>query len=106
DKRILRYNVLLDYDHEETVESAVILLSPSAERGRLTGRVGRWGRDGSQLLDFTYRIVRIWEHPVEEILTGPLGVLPLAPLSSVTSEELPGVIRRMEERIRTETTPN
>jgi predicted transposase YdaD len=106
DKRVLRYNVLLDYEHEETVESAVILLSPAAERTRISGRVQRRSADGRRLLDFTYRVIRVWEQPVEAILTGPLGALPLAPLADVAAEALPGVIDRMQERIREETTPN
>ena len=105
DKRVLRYNILLDYEHEEIVESVVVLLTRAAERARISGRVERWSRDGRRLLDFTYRVVRIWEEPVEALLTGPLGLLPLAPLSDVIPEQLPDVIRRMEERIREEASP-
>ena len=105
DKRILRYNVLLDYEQDLTVESAVILLRPAAERSRITGHVQRWSADGRRLLDFIYRVERVWEHPVESILTGPLGALPLAPLANVSTEDLPSVIDRMQERLRQETTP-
>jgi hypothetical protein len=37
-------------------------------------------------------------------LRGGLGILPLAPLSAVAEAALPGVIRRMDERIRVEAT--
>ena len=50
-------------------------------------------------------MVRVWEKPVEEVLAGGLGTLPLAPLSNVTEEELPAVIERMKTRIDAEATP-
>jgi predicted transposase YdaD len=45
-------------------------------------------------------VLRVWELPVERLLTGGPGVLPLAPLAAVTERELPEVIARMEERLR------
>jgi len=39
------------------------------------------------------------------VLAGGLGSLPMAPLANVTLEVLPGVIRRMEERIQREASP-
>jgi predicted transposase YdaD len=49
--------------------------------------------------------VRVWQLPVETFLNGGLGILPLAPLSTVTENELPAVIAQMEQRIRAEATP-
>src|ERR1051326_4502385 len=43
---------------------------------------------------------------VIRIKTSSSSLLHLAPLSNVKSEELPGVIRRMEERFRAEANPN
>jgi hypothetical protein len=40
--------------------------------------------------------------PAEALLTGGLGLLPLAPLSDESEPQLPGVIRRMEERLNRE----
>ena len=40
--------------------------------------------------------------PVEILLTGGLATLPLAPVAAVAREELPSVIRRMDERITAE----
>ena len=56
-------------------------------------------------MDFRYRVVRVWEKTAESVLAGPLGTLPLAPLADVATEALPGVIRRMQERIGREATP-
>jgi hypothetical protein len=54
---------------------------------------------------FRYNIVRVWERPVEEILGGNIATLPLAPISRVSSAELPAVIKRMPERFETEAEP-
>jgi len=50
-------------------------------------------------------VVRVWKVPVESLLKGGLGPLPLAPLSAVTEVELPGVIARMQQRVAAEATP-
>jgi hypothetical protein len=71
----------------------------------MTGVVRRRLDDEPAYLEFHYRIVRAWQKPVESVLAGGLGMLPLAPLSDVSREALPDVIRRMEERLKSETTP-
>jgi predicted transposase YdaD len=38
------------------------------------------GRPGRGKMDFGYEILRLWERPARELLTGALGTLPLAPL--------------------------
>lgn len=43
--------------------------------------------------------MRVWQLPVESLLTGGFGTLPLAPISAVTKEQLPGVVARMKERL-------
>ncbi len=48
--------------------------------------------------------MRVWQLSPETFLSGGLGILPLAPLSAVAEAALPGVIRRMDERIRAEAT--
>jgi len=59
--------------------------------------------DGSLWLRF--RMVRVWEREAAEVLAGPLATLPLAPLARVSANELPAVVRRMEERIDREAPP-
>lgn len=44
-------------------------------------------------------MVRLWQRPVEPILAGGLGTLPLAPLADVPPEALPAVVARMDERL-------
>jgi predicted transposase YdaD len=104
DLRALLYNVMLRWRHRLPVRTVVILLTPRALASSLTGNF----RDvitPDCSLDFSYRIVRVWEQPVEQLLTGGLGTLPLAPISAVREDDLPRVIRRMHERISAEASP-
>jgi hypothetical protein len=106
-RRILVYNALLHRRHRVPVHSAVLLLRPAADDAELTGVVRYEGRPGHGGLAFTFEVVRIWEKPVESILTGGLGTLALAPLAQVPpgiklEAALPGVLRQMEERLARE----
>src|SRR5207253_609715 len=49
---------------------------------------------------FRYQVVRVWRLPPEPLLRSGLALLPLAPISAVTEAELPGIIQRMEARLR------
>jgi hypothetical protein len=44
-------------------------------------------------------VIRVWELPVAPLLAGGLGTLPLAPVSAVTEQELPGIIAQMKARL-------
>jgi hypothetical protein len=102
--RTLEYNVLLSRRHKVVVHSIVILLRPEADRPSMamTGKIEWYLPDGRRTLEFVYDVVRVWELPTEGLLAGGLGTLPLAPLSNVAQEALPGVIYRMEARIEAE----
>lgn len=104
-QRMLRYNVLLKNRHRLPVRSVVILLRPKADGPQMSGVVRHMLGD-EQYLEFKYRAFRLWQQPVESILAGGIGTLPLAPLAQVKGPQLPGVIRRMEERVTKEATPS
>jgi predicted transposase YdaD len=103
--RLRLYNTLLEYHHRMPVHSMAVLLRPHASSARLTGtgQSAFPGRRPHAL--WRYQVVRVWRLPVEKVLASGLGLLPLAPLSQVKRAELPALIRRMEERIRAEATP-
>ena len=105
-RRLVRYDVLLDDRHDLPVESVVVLLRQKADGPALTGTFPRHLPGRGAHLEFRYGVVRAWRQPVAAILEGGLGTLPMAPLSDVSPEALPGVIRRMEERISREATPS
>lgn len=101
-RRLLWYNVLIDYRHEKPVQSVAVLLRREADVPSIDGHLKLTQPDGRDHLDFRYLVVRVWELPVESLLTGPLGTLPLAPISDVPADRLPDVLRRVGERIDAE----
>jgi hypothetical protein len=103
--RLLRYNVLLSDRYDLPVQSVVILLRPEADSPSLTGVHQRRLPDGRLCHEFHYRVVRLWERPVDEILEADLALLPLAPLTAVSPTMLPDVLHRVDERMRHSATP-
>jgi predicted transposase YdaD len=93
------HNGLLEYRHNRRVRSAVILLRPEADSPRLTGVYRRRFPGERPYLRFRYQVQRVWLMPTEPLLTGPLPLVALAPISAVTEAELPGIIQRMERRL-------
>lgn len=97
--RMHRYNPLLEYRHELPVESILVLLARKANLKTIDGNYERKLPSESQpYLRFRYRAIRVWELPVETVLSAGPSVLPLAPISDVPKSRLPWVIKRMEER--------
>lgn len=96
--RVLVYNVLTWRREQIPVVSVVFLLRPAALRRAMTGRVSYTGVAGCQL-DFADRLVRVWELPVEPLLAGGLGTLPLAPIAAVSPANLANVFRKMAGRL-------
>jgi len=103
--RLLRYNVLLDARHGLPAQSVVVLLRPEADSPGFTGVFQRRVPGEAVHHEFRYKVVRAWRQPVRAILEGGIGTLPLAPISDVAPGALPGVIRRMEERLEREAPP-
>jgi predicted transposase YdaD len=105
-RRLLRYNVLLNYRHALPVFSVVVLLRPEADASDLSGRLEQCLPQGRDYLTFRYHVLRAWEQPAEAVLEGGLGTLPMAPLADVAPDALPIVLRRIGERFRHEATPS
>ena len=100
--RALRYNVLGTYEFGLPTVSLVVLLRPVSETAALTGVLECSDPEGRIYLSFGYRLFRVWEWDVEDILRGGLTLLPFAPISRVSEGDLPRVIDRMKERIDAE----
>jgi hypothetical protein len=103
------YNALLHRLYRVPVHSIVLLLRRQAQHPNLNGTVRYEPRPGRGKTDFSYEIIRMWERPVEVLLGGGLGTLPLAVLgqlpAGVTLEEgLAQVIQRLAERLQREAT--
>ncbi len=99
---VLRYNVVLGHRHRLPVCSVVLLLRPDADRESISGVVRQEFPAGAPYLEFRYRVVRLWQQPVEPLLTGGLGLLPLAPLADVPPDQIETVIERMKDRFQAE----
>jgi predicted transposase YdaD len=104
-ERLRYYNTLLGYRHRLPVQSAVVLLRREADARALTGLFRSQLPSGEVYDEFRYRVVRVWQQPVDQVLAGDLATLPLAPLAAGADAILPDVVRRMGERLGLETTP-
>jgi hypothetical protein len=98
-RRLRLYNSVIDYRHDRPVLSVAVLLRPEADSPRLTGLFERQILGQEPIALLRYRVLRVWQLPVESLLAGGLGTLPLAPVSDVDQARLPEVIRRMKERL-------
>ncbi len=101
--RVQFYSTILGRGHKVPVHSTIVLLRPVADGPDLSGTYEKRYRNGDVYDCFRYDIVRVWERPVEEILTAGLAVLPLAPVAAVEPEQVPGVLMAISERLLRET---
>jgi hypothetical protein len=102
DRRMLEYNVLARGRHPGwPVRTVAFLFRPAAGAGP-TGRVDEQLDEQSRLL-FVYRTVRLWELPTEDLLTGPIGTVPLAPLTApprASPSDVADLIQRTRDRVK------
>ncbi len=99
-------NAVYHHRTQLPVLSTVILLRPQADGSDMTGqyRVQLPMRPKPYGL-FEYDVLRLWQVPVEELLAGGIGVLPVATLADDASGRLPDVLRRIDERLKAEAKP-
>jgi hypothetical protein len=83
---------LLEDRHGMQARTAIVVLRPEADSPRLSGRYRRAFPGEAPYLLFRYQVVRVWRLRPEPLLSGGLGLLPLAPISAVTEAELPGIL--------------
>ena len=103
-RRTHGYSALLEERHELPVESVVVLLRQEAHLSAISGVYERSLPNApGPYLHFRYRVIHVWELPVETVLNAGISVLPLAPISAVRQNELPAVIERMKQRLDAET---
>jgi len=103
--RMLQYHALLRHRDKVPVESTVVLLRREADGPELSRPYDLYGVTGQLTLTFRFRVVRVWERPVEELLSGSLGILPLAPIAAVPLAQVPDVIRELDRRYRRDASP-
>ena len=80
--RSLLYNAGLRARYKLPVKTAGILLRPFHGHQHLTGEA-LWHDPEELAIAFHYRVIRIWQMPVQRLLQAGLSLLPLAPVARV-----------------------
>jgi hypothetical protein len=78
------------------VRTVAVLLRPEAEGRLMTGRI----KDAED--DFTFQVVRLWQVRPEDILRGPLSLLPLAVAAKVSESDVPMILGAIRDRTQAE----
>lgn len=76
-RRLLLYNGLLQHCHSRPVATVAVMLDRRYNITELTGELASAPPAGPGWA-FRYRVVRMWEQPVEAPVTGGLTLAPLA----------------------------
>ena len=101
-ERMLQYNFLLQRRHGLPVISLLILLRPEADGEEMTGVVRHEFSVGTVYHEFSYRVIRVWEHTAEELIAGGIALSAVAPLAQDAAANLPQVIRQVEAKAEQE----
>ena len=102
-KRIWWYNSVFHHRLDLPVLSVAVLLRPQADGPAMTGRYWvKAPRRRSPYHVFRYDVLRLWKMPVKRLLSGGVGILPLAPLADDAAARLPLVLRQIDERLKAE----
>jgi hypothetical protein len=103
--RLRLYNSVFEYRYRCVVLSVPVLLCPAADSPQWNGLLQSGFPGETPLSTLRYVVVRVWELPVEQLLSGGVGTLALAPISNVPENQVRTVIRRMKERLSGSTAP-
>jgi hypothetical protein len=100
--RLLLYNAALHARHEVTVRSVLVLLRTKADGPNLTGKLA-YGASGFRV-EVEYRVLRLWQEPVESYLNAGVSALPLATLCRMPADKplpegLREVVREIDRRL-------
>lgn len=101
-RELMRYNTLIDHQHDLPVHTVLVLLRPTAAASDMTGLYERLGATGEPIATFRYHVERVWERPVEFWLTGGLGLAPLAMMTNEAVADPASVLDRLQARFRTQ----
>lgn len=106
-KRIWWYSSVYHHRIGKPVLSTAVLLRPEADGPEMTGKykVRVPGRRRAYQI-FEYDVLRLWQVPVEKLLAGGVGILPLAPLANDAVARLPDVLRTIDQRLQREAQPD
>lgn len=98
-------HVALDYRHNLPVLTILVLVRKEANSPNLVGTYERHAPNGRRTNWYNFEVVRLWEEDPDSFLTASVVLVPLAPLTDVSEDALPDLIRRMTARIDSEPKP-
>ena len=101
-ERLHWHATLIAHRHQLLVRSVAILLRPKADGPALTGKYEESFPDEEAHVMFRYRVLRLWEIPVERLLEGGLGLALFAPLGKLDPSRLPEIVRDVRQRVKAE----
>jgi hypothetical protein len=84
--RLHVYNTLLHQRHRIPVQTVAVLLRPAADSANLTGGYTVCFPGEEPYVRFGYSIVRVWQQPLERLLSAGPGLLPLSLLCDEAAE--------------------
>jgi hypothetical protein len=97
--RLRLYNSVFAYRHQRVVLSVPVLLRPEADSPQWDGLLQSALPGEPPFSTLRYEVIRVWNLSVERLFAGGIGSLALAPISNIPETAVPGVIRRMKERL-------
>ncbi len=100
--RVCWYNNIVGYKHDCLVHSVIVLLRREADSPRLTGEYLQAFSGEPPYRVFRYQVVRVWQMSANELVNGPWGLFPLAPLCDDAKSQLPSLFEKMANRLQAE----
>ncbi len=104
-ERLLNYGARLSIREHLPIRSILLLLRPSADGPTLRGTLDRRPDAQGEGLLLSYRVIRLFDLPVEQLMNSPLATLPLAPLARGAAAHLPAILEHLGSRVRREAPP-
>jgi predicted transposase YdaD len=92
-------NTLLNHQHGLRVRSVIVLLHSGADSPVLTGERSLAFPNEKPYDIFRYQVLRVWQLSPARLLSGSPAMLPLVPISNVTKDELPGIMKKVNQRL-------
>lgn len=103
-RRLRMYNSVYSYRHRRYVLSVVVLLRPEAHSPQWSGRFEERLKDYAKVNDFPYEVIPVWDLDPQQLLSGGIGTLALAPISKVQPSEVRGIIQQMKAKLSASST--
>ncbi len=103
--RAMNYNGIHHRRHALPVDSVLVVLRPEADHSSLTGEYRVVVPESGHVHMLQYHVLRAWSLRLDDVLSGSLATLPLAPITDEATGRLTEVLRKIETRLVAEASP-